>query len=91
MEEVYSVAKALDIALPDDIVSITMGILDSVEYGGTASMQRDVMEGRYSELEAQIGALVRMGQKTGVDTPVNTFIYNSLRPMELRARGELEF
>jgi 2-dehydropantoate 2-reductase len=54
-------------------------------------MQRDVMEGRYSELEAQIGALVRMGQKTGVDTPVNTFIYNSLRPMELRARGELEF
>jgi 2-dehydropantoate 2-reductase len=68
-----------------------MGILDSVEYGGTASMQRDVMEGRYSELEAQIGALVRMGQKKGVDTPVNTFIYNSLRPTELRARGELEF
>jgi 2-dehydropantoate 2-reductase len=91
MEEVHRVAKALHIGLPDDIVSLTMATLDSVEYGGTASMQRDVMEGRYSELEAQIGALVRMGEETGVDTPVNTFIYHSLRPMELRARGDLEF
>lgn len=91
MEEIHRVAKAMNIALPDDIVEITMGILDTVEYGGTASMQRDVMDGRFSELEAQVGALVRMGAETGVDTPVNTMIYHSLRPMELKARGELEF
>jgi len=91
MEEIHAVAKARNIALPEDIVAKTMAILDSVEYGGTASMQRDVMAGRYSELENQVGAVVRMGQETGVETPINTFIYHSLRPMEMNVRGEINF
>jgi 2-dehydropantoate 2-reductase len=91
MEEIHSVAKGHNIALPEDIVSKTMAILDSVEYGGTASMQRDVMNERLSELENQVGAVVRLGQTAGVETPVNTFIYHSLRPMELRARGQISF
>jgi hypothetical protein len=36
-------------------------------------MQRDIMEGRPSELEAQTGAAVRLWQATGVATPLNTF------------------
>ncbi len=91
MEEIHSVAKARQVALPDDIVSKTMAILDSVEYGGTASMQRDVMNEGLSELENQVGAVVRLGQEAGVETPVNLFIYHSLRPMELRARGQISF
>ncbi len=91
MEEIHAVAKAMNIALPENIVAKTMAILDSVEYGGTASMQRDVMAGRYSELENQVGAVVRMGQETGIDTPINTFIYHSLRPMEMNVRGEISF
>ena len=81
----------MNVALPEDIVAKTMAILDSVEYDGTASMQRDVMAGRLSELENQVGAIVRMGQQTGVDSPINTFIYHSLRPMELNVRGEISF
>jgi 2-dehydropantoate 2-reductase len=54
-------------------------------------MQRDVMQGRPSELDAQVGAVVRFGQEVDVATPWHTFIYNSLLPMELRARGELQF
>ena len=91
MEEIYRVATAQDVSLPDDIVAQTMAILDSVEYGGTASMQRDIMEGRFSELEAQTGALVRMGREAGVPTPINDFIYHSLRPMELRTREQVSF
>ncbi|MBT8367711.1 MAG: 2-dehydropantoate 2-reductase, partial [Deltaproteobacteria bacterium] len=49
------------------------------------------MQGRPSELEAQIGAVVRFGQQADVATPCNIFIYNILLPMELRARGELQF
>jgi 2-dehydropantoate 2-reductase len=49
------------------------------------------MNGRPSELEAQNGAAVRLGQQVGVETPINTFIYNSLLPMEMRAQGQLEF
>jgi len=52
----------------------------------TSSMQRDIMEGRPSELEALNGAVVRLGRQTGVPTPVNGFIYAALTPMEARAR-----
>jgi 2-dehydropantoate 2-reductase len=52
----------------------------------TASMQRDIMEGRPSELDALNGAVVRMGKELGVDTPVNRFILAGLVPMERLAR-----
>jgi 2-dehydropantoate 2-reductase len=51
------------------------------------SMQRDIMEGRPSELEAQNGAIVNMGLVYGVPTPVHTYIYHSLLPQENLARG----
>ena len=50
-------------------------------------MQRDVMEGRPSELEAWNGAVCRFGARAGVDTPVHSFTYHTLPPMERRARG----
>jgi 2-dehydropantoate 2-reductase len=50
-------------------------------------MQRDIMEGRPSELEAQNGAVVRLGEAAGVQTPVNRFFYAALLPQEKKARG----
>jgi len=49
------------------------------------------MAHRPSELESQNGAVVRLGQKAGIETPVNSFLYASLLPLEMRARGELQF
>jgi len=91
MQEVFSVAHARDIALPKDVVGKTLAFMDSLPPSATASMQRDIMEGRPSELEAQTGAAVRLGQAVGVATPLNTFIYNSLLPLELKARGQVQF
>ena len=53
----------------------------------TASMQRDLMEGRPSELEAWNGAICRFGAGAEVETPVHSFTYHTLLPMERRARG----
>jgi 2-dehydropantoate 2-reductase len=89
--EIITVAAAHDISLPKNALEMTMAVYDNLAPQSTASLQRDVMQGRPSELEAQIGAVVRFGQKAGVATPLNIFIYNSLLPMELRARGELQF
>jgi 2-dehydropantoate 2-reductase len=50
-------------------------------------MQRDIAAGRTSELEAQTGAVVRFGRKTGVPTPIHDSIYSELLPLEQRARG----
>lgn len=52
----------------------------------TASMQRDIMEERRSELEAQSGATVRLGRELSVPTPTHDFLYAALKPLQLRAR-----
>jgi 2-dehydropantoate 2-reductase len=49
-------------------------------------MQRDILNGRPSELEAQNGAVVRLGAEVGVPTPTHAFIYHSLLPQESAAR-----
>ncbi len=51
-----------------------MAFIDDLPPGVTASMQRDIMEGRPSELVWQHGAVVRLGRKVGVATPVHSFI-----------------
>jgi len=53
-------------------------------------MQRDIMMGRPSELETQVGAVVRLGQQAGIATPAHTFIYSSLLPLDSVARGQIE-
>jgi 2-dehydropantoate 2-reductase len=91
MQEVLAVARARGVALPDDAVDETLRFTDSLPEEGTTSMQRDIIAGRPSELEAQNGAVVRLGAETGVATPVHDFVYRTLRPLEARARGELAF
>ena len=87
MLEVREVGVAGGVALGEDAVTRTLAFLDTLPPDGTASMQRDIMEGRPSELESQNGAVVRLGRGAGVPTPVNRFLYHSLLPMEARARA----
>jgi 2-dehydropantoate 2-reductase len=91
MHEVLAVGHARGIALPADALRTILAQVDSVSPEVTVSMQRDVMAGRPSELDAQIGAVVRLGQEVRVATPLHAFIYGSLLPMERRARGQLQF
>jgi 2-dehydropantoate 2-reductase len=91
MEEIYLVANARKVAMERESIDRAMGFLDNLPYEGTASMQRDILAGRPSELDAQNGAVVRLGREAGVATPVNGMIYSSLLPLEMRARKQLEF
>ena len=75
--------------VPAALLQRTLAELAQFPPGGTNSMKRDLMRGRPSELEALAGAVVRLGQALGVPTPVNTFLYHSLLPLELQARGRL--
>lgn len=91
LAEVVAVAHARQVNLPDNTVAKTMAFIDGMAPGVTASMQRDVMEGRPSELAAQSGAVARLGQAAGVLTPIHSFIYAALLPQELKARGEIQY
>ena len=88
--EIIAVAKSHNILLPEGALQTAMTMYDGLSPQSTASMQRDIMDGRPSELEEQIGAVVHFGQKSNVATPQHTFIYHSLLPMELQARGQLQ-
>jgi 2-dehydropantoate 2-reductase len=91
MHEVLAVAQARGIGMTEAVISRTMALIDGLPPGGTASMQRDIVKGRRSELESQNGAVVRLGQEVDVATPLHAFIYHSLLPLELRARGRVQF
>ena len=91
MREILDVAQAYQIRLPEDIVSTTLDFMDSLPPNGTTSMQRDIAEGRPSEIEAWNGAVVRLGGEAEVAVSLHKFIYDSLLPLEKKARGELQF
>jgi 2-dehydropantoate 2-reductase len=91
MGEVMAVARSREIALPEKTIAEALALIDGMPPGGTTSMQRDLVAGRPSELEAQNGAVVRVGREGGVATPLHAFIYHSLLPLEQRARGQIDF
>jgi 2-dehydropantoate 2-reductase len=89
MQEIADLAGRKAIHLAPDIADATLAFIDRMAWDVVPSMQRDLLEGRPSELQAQSGAVVRMGLESGLATPTHAFIYASLLPQELHARGEL--
>jgi len=88
-EELAALARARGVALAPDAVARTLATLDGVPAEGTASMQRDLGAGRPSELEDQVGAVVRLAREAGVPVPLHEAILGALLPQERAARGEI--
>ncbi len=88
LRECYSIALAQGVHLSPDSISRIMAAIDRYPPQNIPSLQRDILAGRPSELEAQIGSVVRMGKMLNIPTPVYAFIYHSLLPQESLARGE---
>jgi 2-dehydropantoate 2-reductase len=82
MAEIYAVARARGVALPDNCVEVAMGFIDTQPAAGTTSLQRDIQAGRPSEVDAWTGAVVRLGAESGVPTPVHDTIYQILKLRE---------
>jgi 2-dehydropantoate 2-reductase len=68
-----------------------MSYVCTLPANSTTSLQRDIAEGRPSELDYWNGSVVRQGRAVKTSTPVNQFIYHTLLPRELRTRGDLVF
>ncbi|HEY61116.1 MAG TPA: 2-dehydropantoate 2-reductase [Anaerolineae bacterium] len=88
LHEGMAVAQGRGSSLLEDYFSKIMAFIDGMSPEATASMQRDIVDGLPSELASQNGAMVRIGLEIGIKTPVHTFIYHSLLPQELKARGK---
>lgn len=91
LREALAVGQAQGVPLAEAAVTNIMAMIDASAADSTSSMQRDIMNGRPSELDYQTGTIVRLGQEAGVATPVHSFIYQSLLPQERRARQQIEW
>lgn len=90
MQEILALAGAMNVALDESIVNRTMTFVDKLPAEGTTSLQRDIVAGRPSELDAWSGAVVRLAARSGIEVPTHAFIYESLLPHELESRRVVE-
>jgi 2-dehydropantoate 2-reductase len=86
MNEIGAVARARGVDLASDAVARSLELLDRLPADGTASMQRDIVSGRPSELYDQTGAVVRLGKEAALPVPIHAVLYAALLPQEQAAR-----
>ena len=87
INEVYILSRKIGVNIEEDFVDKTVSFIDTYPSDSTSSLTRDVWERKPSEIEYQNGTVVRLGEKYGVATPINRFVYSCILPSELKARG----
>jgi 2-dehydropantoate 2-reductase len=85
VHEIVALARARGIALADEVAARTIADYDRMLPGSTSSMQRDIVAGRRSELDAWNGAVVRLAAGSGVPAPTHGFLYAALLPQHRKA------
>jgi 2-dehydropantoate 2-reductase len=78
MREIYQTARALGVPLPEETVDRAAAVMDGQTPGATTSLQRDLLAGRPSELDAWTGAAVRLAARAGCAVPVLGTLYELL-------------
>lgn len=69
IREIVTLANAMGITFEEDLVERNLKILSNLPEEATTSMQRDVMEGKQSEIDGLVYEVVRMAKKYGGEVP----------------------
>ena len=79
VEEGAAVARAEGAIVPDSVVAATIENARSMDEGTRgSSLQMDRMAGNRMEIDARNGVIVRLGQKHGIQTPMNKMLVTLL-------------
>jgi 2-dehydropantoate 2-reductase len=78
--ESTAVARALGVALPEDIEQIWVGRFKGFPPAMYASMYHDIAKGGPIEIEGLSGHILREGRRLGVPTPHHAALYAVLKP-----------
>ena len=85
MREVMQVASAEGVTLTEDDFNQWVVIMDSLDPTGMPSMRQDLKAGRPCELELFAGTIRTLGDKHGIDTPVNDHLYEGISALMAKA------
>jgi len=80
ISEAARIGRALGIGLADDVESHTLASIDQNPPHGKSSQLLDLERGRRLELDGLSGAVIRLGKRTGIPTPVHCTVYAALKP-----------
>ena len=83
MEEAEGVARAIGVVLPDGAARDAFESYRkraAADPSAYASIYYDLVAGRRLEVEHTNGAIVRLGRKSGIATPLNFAVYAALKP-----------
>lgn len=69
IREIMALADAMGVPFEKDYVKVNLEILSHLAPESTTSMQRDVMEGKQSEIDGLVYEVVRMGERYHVNMP----------------------
>ena len=69
IREIVALSHAMGIEFEEDLVERNLNILASLSPEATTSMQRDVIEGKRSEMDGLVYEVVRMGREYKVSMP----------------------
>ena len=81
VEEAALIARAQDIAIPADPVAITLAVCRDTA-ANLSSMLQDVRQKRRTEITAINGAVVAIGERLGIPTPVNRELTAAILALE---------
>lgn len=84
IREIVTLANAMGITFEEDLVECNLKILSNLPEEATTSMQRDVIEGKQSEIDGLVYEVVRMAKKYGVEVPAYERAAEKFREMEVR-------
>ena len=87
--EALAVGEASGAPVEPDSLEWSMTALDNFPATGMASLAKDFAEGRPVELEGLTGAVIEMGRKLQIPTPVNDALYAVLKPRANRIWAEM--
>ena len=79
IREIAALAEAMGVPFERDMVEVNLKILSSLAPEATTSMQRDVMEGKDSEIDGLVYEVVRMGERYHVPVPMYAKVAGKLR------------
>jgi 2-dehydropantoate 2-reductase len=80
VREATAVAQARGVRVPNDADERVEKAYKVLPHGAKSSMLEDLERGRRLELPWLSGAVVRIGNEVGVDTPIHRFIATVLQP-----------
>ena len=79
IREITALAEAMGVPFERDMVEVNLKILSTLASEATTSMQRDVMEGKDSEIDGLVYEVVRMGERYHVPVPMYEKVAEKLK------------